>query len=469
MLVNTVAIIGGGPSGIIALDALVREKKFQKVSLFERRREAGGCWIFDEAIPEPLPLIKYLSVRKANNTEILEDELPGYFPKRVRQSFYDTATYSYLESNVEACAMEFVEEPFPEIKSEESIRKYGKDTPFRHNSVIKEYIQNLYKKKGYDDFLQFNTSVELVEKDKLSNKWIITLRRFGAEVDYLWRETFDAVIVASGHYDVPFVPNISGLQKFHDNPKKIVIHTKAYRSREHFRNKRTVVVGGSVSAMDAVQDILTVSELPVISSQKKTTKPHVYFGDEAFKHPSIDRRGEIVNIDNVTSTIFFDDGSSVSGVDAIIFGTGYSFSFPFLPNLDLSENRVQGLYQHIFKMDDPTLSFIGAVTAGLTFKVYEWQAVLVAKVYSNRARLPAYEEQKRWETKRLHERGNGANFITFYPDFEEYFETIRKMAGEEGPGKQLPKFDNRWEMAFYRGHERRKKYWTDINAAYLQP
>lgn len=463
MTIKSVAIIGGGPSGLITLDALIREKTFDNIRLFERRSQAGGCWIFDDKPPEPLPDIHKLSNRTANEPQPIPKALPRYAPKTGKQRFLDTATYSYLESNVEATVMEYSEEPFPSGGSDLSIIKYGKDTPFRHNTIIKGWLHDLYKRKGYDDHIEFDTSVELVSKNEATNKWNLTLRRFGKKYDYVWTESFDAVVVASGHYDVPYVPDIPGLQEFYDNPKNTVIHTKAYRSREHFRNKKTIVVGASVSAMDAIQDILLVSDRKIISSQKKTSQPHVYFGSAAFEHPLVEKHGEIIKIDNEEGIIYFDDETSVSDVDSIIFGTGFSFSYPFLPNLDLTGNRVQGLYQHIFKIGDKTLSFVGAISAGLTFKVFEWQAVALARVFAGRAKLPSIQEQVKWEKNRIAEKGDGQKFITLYPQFEEYFELLRELAGEEGPGRRLPKFEKLWVDNFLRGHQRRINYWIENN------
>lgn len=39
-----VAVIGAGPSGAIAVDALVKENVFDVIKVFERREAPGGCW-----------------------------------------------------------------------------------------------------------------------------------------------------------------------------------------------------------------------------------------------------------------------------------------------------------------------------------------------------------------------------------------------------------------------------------------
>jgi cation diffusion facilitator CzcD-associated flavoprotein CzcO len=42
--VKRVAVIGAGPAGAIAIDALSQERAFDVIRVFERRERAGGCW-----------------------------------------------------------------------------------------------------------------------------------------------------------------------------------------------------------------------------------------------------------------------------------------------------------------------------------------------------------------------------------------------------------------------------------------
>lgn len=39
-----VAVIGAGPGGAIATDALVKEQAFDTIRVFERRHAMGGTW-----------------------------------------------------------------------------------------------------------------------------------------------------------------------------------------------------------------------------------------------------------------------------------------------------------------------------------------------------------------------------------------------------------------------------------------
>jgi hypothetical protein len=118
-------------------------------------------------------------------------------------------------------------------------------------------------------------------------------------------------------------------------------------------------VGASVSAFDIVHDILSVVKTPIYSSLRNG---HPVFGYTPFTHPEINRKPVITGVSSENRTVNFSDGSKLENVDHIIFATGYSFSLPFLPSAPVVNRRIPGLYQHIFKQDDPTLTFIGGVS-----------------------------------------------------------------------------------------------------------
>lgn len=165
--------------------------------------------------------------------------LPAYTLRSSQQRFSDTSVYPTLEANVDASIMEFSQEPIPDIKSASSIRVHGPNTPFRHHSVIRQYIEDLLNRNGYQDLVEYNTTVENVEKSGGSNEWKLTLRksRPGGKYDYWWTEYFDAVIVANGHYSVPFVPSIDGLSEFAKRYPGRVEHSKSFRGIERYRGK----------------------------------------------------------------------------------------------------------------------------------------------------------------------------------------------------------------------------------------
>jgi hypothetical protein len=99
--------------------------------------------------------------------------------------------------------------------------------------------------------------------------------------------------------------------------------------------------------------------------------------------------------------------------------------------------------------------------------VFEWQAVLAARYLAGRVTLPRVSEQIKWEEDRIAVKGDGVPFTALYPDFEEYFEEIRKLAGEpvERKGRPLPKFEMKWREDFDKAHLKRIAMWKRFNEA----
>ena len=52
-----------------------------------------------------------------------------------------------------------------------------------------------------------------------------------------WTEEFDAVVVASGHYWVPYVPHIDGLEELERSRPGSVVHSKHFRGRDALKGK----------------------------------------------------------------------------------------------------------------------------------------------------------------------------------------------------------------------------------------
>ncbi|KAI0128684.1 hypothetical protein BJ170DRAFT_341175 [Xylariales sp. AK1849] len=458
-----VAVIGAGPAGIIAIDALAQEQAFDLIRVFERREGPGGCWIAEGKPPPPISDFEVLASRTADPPLAVPEDLPAQTTKSPQSRFSESSVYPYLETNVDDLAMSFTQEPIPKVISEWSNGTHGPESPFRHWTVINEYLQSLVERRGYQDLVSYKTTVE--RAGKVGDQWKVTLRKEGEETDYWWEEWFDAVVVASGHYSVPYIPHIPGLKEFAKARPGSVIHSKYFRGREAFRDKRVAIVGASVSGADIAVDLVKTAKAPVYAVVVGRNF-NGYFGDVAFHHPGIDKRPSISRVDAATGAIYFEDGTSVADVDHLIFGTGFSWTLPFLPGVNPRNNRVPNLYQHVVYQKDPSLLFVGAVNAGLTFKIFEWQAVLAARILAGRAKLPPVEEQQRWETERIKSRGDGPKFALVFPDFEEYFTSLREMAGpgENGLGRQLPPFDQAWYDRFMAGHELRKAMWNRLNA-----
>ena len=176
-----------------------------------------------------------LAAREADKPVPIPVKLPAQTPKLDQPRFTDSSIYPYLETNIDAVPMEFSQEPIPGDQTERSIAIHGPDTPFRHWEVVRNYIKGLVERRGYEDMVSYNTTVELAEK--VGAEWKLTLRCDGKDSDYWWVEWFDAVVVASGHYSVPYIPDIKGLEDFQKVRPGSVLHSKQFRGKEQFKGK----------------------------------------------------------------------------------------------------------------------------------------------------------------------------------------------------------------------------------------
>lgn len=128
-------------------------------------------------------------------------------------------------------------EDIPAERSAWSVGMHGPETPFRHWTVMARYVQDLFRREGYEGLVAYGACVERAVKDAGAGEWVVTLRREEGDSDYWWEERFDAVVVASGHFNVPWIPPVEGLDEFERTRPGSVLHSKMYRGREAFKGK----------------------------------------------------------------------------------------------------------------------------------------------------------------------------------------------------------------------------------------
>lgn len=75
-------------------------------------------------------------------------------------------------------------------------------------------------------------------------------------------------------------------------------------------------------------------------------------------------------------------------VDAIIFGTGYLYSFPFLPfqkdNLIVTGQKVHHLDHYMFYQKNPTLCFLGLPIRVVPMPLMQRQSIVMARYWSGK-------------------------------------------------------------------------------------
>ncbi|KAL4909346.1 hypothetical protein BDW74DRAFT_174547 [Aspergillus multicolor] len=461
---NSIAIISTGPSGLSTLKALVDENTFSRIRVFERRDRVGGLWHYDP-IPDVFPTPGAPDLRNP-----IPESLPAFTSPVAEDTTARTGIHDLLDSNVGSGTMSFTHTPFPEVNSAVSVRQLGKSNPSRPFRVVSGYLEDLAR--PYLDLISFNTAVERVEK--VGNKWRVTARQTGhfqrnRPAEYWWTEDFDAVVVASGHYNVPLIPEIEGLDgAFKEFPGNFE-HSKSFRSANDYVDKRVVVVGGNISSADLIADLHAVVKGGLYLSQRGANEALV----NVFTLPGVELKPTITRVEAGRSgvNVTFSDGTTVQDVDKLIFATGYRLVYPFLvPDPVTPSNRVAGFYQHIFKIGDPSLAMVGQVRGALSFRVYEYQAAAVARYFAgnNAQALPSPAQQDQWEVERLKYKGPTALFHEIKPDFKEYFEWLRLFAGPPAKGTkgyELPVFGDDWPELGFAILQLKDKYWQSVKAA----
>lgn len=133
--------------------------------------------------------------------------------------------------------MSFTQEPIPQVVSERMIALYGLDAPFRHRDIMRQWVEDILTRDNRKGMLEFDTTVELAEK--VGNEWLLTLRKEvpRESVDSWWQERFDSLVVATGHYYLPYIPSIPGLADYDERYPGRIIHSKHYPTAENFRGK----------------------------------------------------------------------------------------------------------------------------------------------------------------------------------------------------------------------------------------
>ncbi|ANB13603.1 Fmo1p [Sugiyamaella lignohabitans] len=442
--VRSVAIIGGGASGAIALDSLIKEGVFDKITVFERRDVLGGVWHLDEnpdqlsvppGAPEseldpplevPVQLLDDADIRSVNA------------PRSSQQRYIHTASFDGMRTNIPERIMTYSDDPHWEF-----LDRPGKDT-FTSVKAVSRYIETYLAR--HPEHVVLRTTVEDISKDfnKPNSQYKLVLRtetdqkdENGDLIDKWWTESYDAVILANGHYHVPYITPVPGIDEVFKEFPGVITHAKTFRDHNVYKDKRVIVVGARASAIDIYRLISPITK-EVYSSRRS---PNLFVADPDGPNnqikPVIDRY-EVYEEDGKKSfRVVFEDGSVVTNPDEVIYGTGFRFSFPFLKRLipDFSIGNIIPLaYQHTFYIPDPTLALVGVPIDGLSFRVFEYQAVLVARFFAGNAVLPPEEVQRQWTEERFSRFGNTRQYHSIGVDAAlPYYDDLITIGGGVDP------------------------------------
>ena len=378
-----VAVIGAGAGGLAALRHLTaKPQTFQPVA-YEQSTVVGGTWVYNE------------------HTGTDDYGLPIH-----------SSMYKNLETNIPKEVMAFPDFSFP------------KDLPsFVKHTEVYEYLENYAEHFNLKQHIKFSTTVEIVEplsqEDGLV-KWKVKsknlLHKGNTET-----EMFDAVMVCNGHFSVPLFPEIPGMDKF----KGLHMHSHDYRVPETFEDMNVVVLGAGYSGSDI--------SLELSGKAKEVTLSH---NRDRLKSPLPANVTESLGIKLIKeNSVEFLDGKE-KPVDAILYCTGYRYSFPFLSekcDLGTHDERVTPLYKHLIHTRLPSLCIIGVCKNVSPFILFDVQAQFFLKTLEGAVKLPSQEEME-CDTERDFKQRLSAGFPARFAHHMgtiqwEYNDDLGKMVG----------------------------------------
>ncbi len=344
-----IAVIGAGPSGLAQLRAFQSAKakgaEIPEIVCFEKQENWGGLWNY--------------------NWRTGLDE----YGEPVHNSMY-----RYLWSNGPKEGLEFADYSFEE--------HFGKQiASYPPRAVLFDYIEGRVKKAGVRDWIRFRTPVRFVQYNAdggSDGRGNFTVTAHDLKADRMYSEDFDNVIVASGHFSTPNVPEFPGFPSFNGR----ILHAHDFRDAMEFKGKDILIVGTSYSAEDIGSQCWKYGAKSVTVSHRTAAMGFDWPGNWT-EVPLLKRVDE--------NTAYFKDGSSKK-VDAIILCTGYQHHFPFLPD-DLrlkTRNRLAtaDLYKGVAWVHNPKLFFLGMQDQWFTFNMFDAQGWWVRDVILGRIAVP---------------------------------------------------------------------------------
>ncbi|MDY6999758.1 MAG: NAD(P)/FAD-dependent oxidoreductase [Actinomycetota bacterium] len=345
------AVIGAGPCGLAQLHAFEQARlagvDVGEVVCFEKQSDWGGLWNYTW------------------RTGLDEHGDPVH-----------GSMYRYLWSNGPKECLEFSDYTFDE--------HFGRPIPsFPPREVLYDYIIGRAKKSGVRQYIQFETAVRDVSFDDATQSFAVTVESWRPSGDSALRtETFDHVVVASGHFSTPNMPEYPGFDSF---PGRI-LHSHDFRDAAEFAGKNLLILGSSYSAEDIALQSLKYGAASIAIAYR--TAPMGFGWPEAITEVPALQRVE-------GRTAHFADGST-RDVDAIVLCTGYLHHFPFIaPELRLrTTNNLypDGLYKGVVWTGNPKLLYLGMQDQYYTFSMFDAQAFVVRDIISGRLPLPAAAE-----------------------------------------------------------------------------
>jgi cation diffusion facilitator CzcD-associated flavoprotein CzcO len=395
---------------------LLAEKAFEYIDIWEQRDNVGGIWNLSpptksKHIPIPQVNPRYGQQQDANEVEeSLEFESP---------------LYDYLETNIPKGLMAFSEHRF-----------LADDPLFPPHARVLQYLEDYAADVRALIHLRHQVRDLRLDETSTSGEDVWRMEIEDLNTGQVSIHIYSHVVVANGHFVVPSVPRINGLEEWSKAYPGAVVHSKAYRKPEDYKDQKVLVIGNSASGLDIAHQVSQQAQKPVIISSRSAStfargplSPSTKGVGQCaeFLPPSAHNRG-----------VRFEDGTIEENIDHVLFCTGYFYSVPFMkdfqPALITDGLRTQDVYRDLFHIHHPSLVLPVINQRVIPFPLAENQAAVVARVWSGRLRLPKKQEMRQWEADQIARHGNGKYFhLKPFPEDCEQINSLYQWAKEAAP------------------------------------
>lgn len=393
-----VAVIGAGAAGLVTARELGRAA--HEVSLFEQSESIGGLWKYDEAVDQD-PLSRD--------------------PKLTRAT---SSLYRSLRTNLPRDLMCFGDYPFPgqpRFPGHAEVLGYLRD--FAEHHQIERYLRLGHRLSALRPVLASGQDWQRGrEAGELTGvRWRLHFERNGTPTA---PEIFDAVAVCNGHYSVPRLPPLAGLEHF---PGRL-LHSRNYRGPEGYTSATVLILGGGASAADLSLELISAGATVHVSC-RGGPDGRAFFPGAQVHAPLLEVESD--------GALHFADASRMPSTDVLLLCTGYRHDFPFLPKspqlVTVEDGRVHPLYLDLVVADLPSLAFVGLPFMIVPFPLFELQARWFARLLAGRVTLPASSEREAWvaeKERRLELRGVSSRHYFRYGDYQlEYSDELSLQCG----------------------------------------
>jgi cation diffusion facilitator CzcD-associated flavoprotein CzcO len=201
---------------------LLAERSFDQIVIFEQRATTRGVWNYTPEtvqdigqVPQldanqPVEKPEFKTVKESNGTK--------------KEPFFLTPMYKDLETNIPNMIMQYSDLPFP---------KGSQLFPSRDS--VTDYL-DVYA-KDVNHLVKFSTQIFDVRLKcgSVQDTWAVKYKDLVSEHE--GEMEFDAVVVANGHYNVHYIPQIEGISEWNGKYPGVISHSKYFRSVEAFKGK----------------------------------------------------------------------------------------------------------------------------------------------------------------------------------------------------------------------------------------